>query len=98
MYGIMNIFILKDYVVSLPIVFIIIPLMAVYFCILSFRSYYSILLIFLPWIVIKDLMLGYHPDFVFIIFILSLSSWVLLGALILNKVKDKTWRTYFLGF
>jgi hypothetical protein len=90
MYGLMNVFILKDFVVPLPIIYIVIPLVAVYFFILSIRSSLSWFFIFIPLVVLKDVMMEYNINFVAIISIISLFTWVIFGIVIYNQTTHKS--------
>ena len=84
-YGVMNIFILNNFVVPLPIIYFAVPLIAVYFFWLSIRSRLSWFLIALPFIVIKDVLMDFNVNLVAILSIISLVSWVLFGFLILQQ-------------
>ncbi len=84
-YGVMNIFILNNFVVPLPIIYFAIPLIALYFFWLSIRSRLSWFFIALPFIVIKDILMDFNINIVAIVSILSLVSWVLFGFLILKQ-------------
>jgi hypothetical protein len=81
----MNIFILNNFVVPLPIIYFAVPLIAVYFFWLSIRSRLSWFLIALPFIVIKDVLMDFNVNLVAILSIISLVSWVLFGFLILQQ-------------
>lgn len=85
MYGLMNIFILKDFVVPLPIIYIAIPLVAVYFFWLSIRTSLSWYLLIIPFIVLKDVMMDFNVNLVALVTIVSLVSWVLFGVVILKQ-------------
>lgn len=85
MYGLMNVFILKNFVVPLPIIYIAIPLVAVYFFWLSFRSTLSWFLLIMPFIVLKDVMMDFNVNLVAIVSIISIVSWGLFGILILRQ-------------
>ena len=85
MYGLMNVFILNDFVVPLPIIYIAIPLVAVYFFWLSIRTSLSWFLLIIPFIVLKDIMMDFNVNLVAIVTIVSLVSWVLFGVVILKQ-------------
>lgn len=90
MFGLMNVFILKDFVVPLPIIYIAIPMVAIYFFILSIRSALSWFFIIIPLIVLKDIMMDYNINFVAIISLISLITWVVFGIVILLKTQHKS--------
>lgn len=85
MYGLMNVFILKNFVVPLPIIYFAIPIVALYFFWLSIRSKISWYLLIMPFIVLKDVMMDFNVNLVAIVSIISLVSWGLFGVLILRQ-------------
>jgi hypothetical protein len=85
LYGVFYIFTLGDFIVPLPLIYLAIPLVAIYFFIRSIQSNKSWFLLLLPFIVLKDVMMELNINFVAFISYASLVSWVLFGLFILRQ-------------
>jgi hypothetical protein len=85
LYGVFYIFTLGDFIVPLPVIYLAIPLVAIYFFIRSIQSNKSWFLLLLPFIVLKDVMMELNINFVAFISYASLVSWALFGLFILRQ-------------
>jgi hypothetical protein len=97
MYGLMNVFIIKNFVVPLPIIYFAIPIVALYFFVKSYRSLLALNFLLIPFVIIKDILVEFHPNLVFTITLISLLSWVFIGFYVLIHSKPKNKVSYFFG-
>lgn len=89
MYGVFSIFNLGAFVVPLPMVFIIVPLVAAIYIVRNKFAYQSIVLLVLPIVVLDELWMGSSPVFMRMFLLLAIAIWVFWGSSFLWKEELK---------
>jgi hypothetical protein len=89
-YGVSYIFILKDFVVPLPLIYLLVPGVALYFFVRSITSIQALLFLFLPLVVMKDLLFEWPEKWVELITFLGIISWSMAGFLIIRTQNSST--------
>lgn len=89
-YGVINLLELNNFVVPLPLSFIMAIIVSLAFIFKTKPSIYSILIIGIPLVMIKDLIIFYDEKLGITMTILGLISWMWLGLLLINYSKKNT--------
>lgn len=87
-YGILNIIYLGDFVVPLPISFLFIIIVSFLFIITSKFSYYTLICLTIPFLVLKDLIIFYNKNIGIVMLLLGIISMFFLGIKIINRIKN----------
>ncbi len=85
LYGVFSLIQLGAFVVPLPMVFIIVPLVAVIYTIRNQFVYQSILLITMPIVVLEELWMGQSPLIIRIVLLAAIVLWAIWGSSFLWK-------------
>jgi hypothetical protein len=81
-YGLTYIFILRGFVVPLPMIYVIVPCIAIFFFFRTIKSWFSLLFLLLPLVVMKDLLFEWPQKWVELITLIGFISWSLTGGLV----------------
>jgi len=99
MYGVFSVFNLGAFVVPLPMVFIIVPVVALIYAVRNQFVYQSIILLLLPVVVLEEIWMGDSPFLMRSLLLLVILVWAIWGSSFLwkNELK-KTSKSILMGF
>jgi hypothetical protein len=85
-YGVTYIFLLNGFIVPLPIIYLMVPAVALFFFIRSIRYWHAVLFLLMPLVVMKDILFDWSPKWIELFTLFGILSWSVAGWLILKQL------------